>query len=293
MNNYANIMTIQDLLRGKHHGFDTTGTDKIKMVRLISDRKKEIKIGGKPQKMELRDIYKYHRDQFEEYFKEEEKERFKDTKYVVVFLAEDGWDSRLVGVYVNLGKDLAKSKKLDLNYYNLEMLHEFEFLNDRVIVDWGKGTNQFHGWNVEKYVTRIEGYVDKQTPRFDSYENVMLKYSDLKAIIDGDDDVWRKNLQSVNCIYCIVDKFKGKLYIGSTYNKTAGIWERWKEYATSIDGFAEELKKLIVADPNYVYNFQWIILEVLPLKVSPEKAIGRESFYKEKFCTREHGYNLD
>ena len=65
-NNPANIMTIQDLLHGKHHGFDTTDTDKIKMIRLISDRKEEIKIGGRPQKMELRDIYKYHRDQFEE-----------------------------------------------------------------------------------------------------------------------------------------------------------------------------------------------------------------------------------
>ena len=38
-------------------------------------------------------------------------------------------------------------------------------------------------------------------------------------------------------------------------------------------------------------NFQWTILETLPLNVTPKVAIDRESLYKKKFGTREHGYN--
>lgn len=283
-NNPANIMTIQDLLKGRHTGFDATERNRIKMIRLKSDREK-IMIGGDEQSMELRDIYKYHRPQFEEYFKEETGAIFDDAEYVVVFLAEDGTDSRLVGVYENKGKDPNKSKKLNLHYYDLVELPEFAYLKDRVIVDWGMHQQQWHQWwTNEKFVVRIGGYVDNNVPVFDSYENVMLNYSELKAVFDGNAETWTNGLKSVNCIYAIVDKSNGKMYIGSTYG-TSGIYGRWKEYAQTGHGGNVELKK---QNPD---NFQWIILEVLPLKVKEEKAIARENFYKEKFCTRKFGYN--
>ena len=283
-NNPANIMTIQDLLHGKHNGFDESENSKKKMIRLKSDREK-IMIGGDEQSMELRDIYKYHRAQFEEYFKEEADAVFDDAKYVVVFLAEDGTDSRLVGVYENKGKDPNKSKKLKLHYYDLVELLEFAFLKDRVIVDWGMHQQQWHQWwTNEKFVVRIGGYVDNNVPVFDSYEDVMLNYSELKAIFDGNDEAWINSLKSVNCIYAIVDKSKGRMYIGSTYG-TSGIYGRWREYAQTGHGGNAELK---TQNPD---NFQWIILEVLPLKIKSEKAIARENFYKEKFCTRKFGYN--
>lgn len=283
-NNPANIMTIQDLLRGKHTGFDATDKNRIKMIRLKSDREK-IMIGGDEQSMELRDIYKYHRAQFEEYFKEEADAIFDDAKYVVVFLAEDGTDSRLVGVYENKGKDPNKSKKLNLHYYDLVELPEFAYLKDRVIVNWGLHQQQWHQWwTNEKFVVRIGGYVDNNVPVFDSYEDVMINYSELKAIFDGNDEAWTNSLKSVNCIYAIVDKSKGRMYIGSTYG-TSGIYGRWREYAQTGHGGNAELK---TQNPD---NFQWIILEVLPLKIKDEKAIARENFYKEKFCTRKFGYN--
>ena len=283
-NNPANIMTIQDLLHGKHNGFDKCDSFKKKMIRLKSDREK-IMIGGDEQSMELRDIYKYHRTQFEEYFKEETDAIFDDAEYVVVFLAEDGTDSRLVGVYENKGEDPNKSKKLNLHYYDLVELPEFAYLKDRVIVDWGMHQQQWHQWwTNEKYVVRIGGYVDNNVPMFDSYENVMLNYSELKAVFDGNDETWTNGLKSVNCIYAIVDKSNGKMYIGSTYG-TSGIYGRWKEYAQTGHGGNVELGK---QNPD---NFQWIILEVLPMKIKEEKAIARENFYKEKFCTRKFGYN--
>ena len=288
-NNLANIMTVQALLSGKHDGFDKS--DKIKMIRMKSDREK-ILIGGNPQTMELRDIYKYHRDQFEEYFKEETNPIFDGVEYVVVFLAEDGTDSRLVGVYENQGKDPLRLKTMNLHYYNLVAVNEFEFLKDRVIVDWGLHHEQWHQWwKNNKYVTRIDGYTDKNVPIFDSYADVMLNYSELKAVIYGNDEVWKRSLQSVNCIYGIVDKSNGRIYIGSTYGAT-GIYGRWKDYADNTGKwYGVELKKWIKDNPDHIHKLQWIILEVLPLKVSEEKAVRRESFYKEKFCSRLYGYN--
>ena len=282
-------MTVQALLSGRHDGFDKS--DKIKMIRMKSDRE-EIMIGRTLQTMELRDIYKYHRDQFEEYFKEETKPIFDDVEYVVVLLAEDGTDSRLVGVYKNQGEDSMKSKTMNLHYYNLVALNEFESLIDRVIVDWGLHHEQWHQWwkNI-KYVTRIDGYTDKNVPIFDSYADVMLNYSELKAVIYGNDEVWKRSLQSVNCIYGIVDKSNGRIYIGSTYGAT-GIYGRWKDYADNTGKwYGVELKKRIKEDPGHIHKLQWIILEVLPLKVIEEKAVRRESFYKEKFCSRLYGYN--
>lgn len=297
MDNNKNIMTIQELLQGKHQGFDASS--KKKMYRLKSNRKdkerkkdKEIVIGGEKQTMELLDIYKYHRDQFEEYFREESKHDFDNVEYVVVFLAEDGWDSRLVGVYENKGKDWEKTKQLGHNYYNFVALSEFEKFNDRVIVDWGDNNqNPLQSWDNEKYVIRIDGYIGKNVPRFDSYENVMLSYSELKAVLDGTDAVWTKNLQSVNCVYCIVDKSNGQLYIGSTY-RSDGVWGRWKEYAQNGHGGNEKLKELVENNNDYANNFQWIILEILPLVVKEEPAVRRENLYKEKFCTRKFGYNI-
>lgn len=292
MDNTINIISIQNLLRGRNADFDKT--DKIKMVRLSCDRKEthDILIGGEKQQLSLWDIYKYHRDQFEEYIKEETMAIFNDAEFVVVFIAEKGTDSRLVGVYKNNGRDKEESLKLSTNYYNLELLTEFTPMIDRVVVDWGMKQQQWHQWwHNEKFVVCIDGFIDKNVPPFVSYEDVMLKYDELKAVISGKDVKWKEKLQSVNCIYAIVDKSNGKLYVGSTYG-AKGIWGRWEDYAKTGHGDDKKLKELIEKDPGYANNFQWVILEVLPLKISEEDAVMRENLYKEKFFTRVYGYNV-
>ena len=40
-------------------------------------------------------------------------------------------------------------------------------------------------------------------------------------------------------------------------------------------------------------NFQWTILEVLPLQISDAVAIDRELLWKRKFCTHDFGYNTN
>jgi hypothetical protein len=45
-------------------------------------------------------------------------------------------------------------------------------------------------------------------------------------------------------------------------------------------------------DPLHAQKyFQWSILETLPLNVVDIVAVDRESLYKEKFGTRDFGYN--
>ena len=54
----------------------------------------------------------------------------------------------------------------------------------------------------------------------------------------------------------------------------------------------KDLIPLLLKDPNYAKkNFQWCILETLPLSILGEQAIDRESLYKRKFGTRDFGYN--
>jgi len=72
-----------------------------------------------------------------------------------------------------------------------------------------------------------------------------------------------------------------------------GILGRWAEYAQTGHG-NNKLLEALLTEKGMSYaeqNFQWTILETLPLNVTPKVAIDRESLYKKKFGTRENGYN--
>ena len=72
---------------------------------------------------------------------------------------------------------------------------------------------------------------------------------------------------------------------------------RWKEYADTGTGGNVELEKL--GADIVKKNFQWTILETLPLvrendEDGKNKITEREQFYKRKFCTsttKSGGYN--
>jgi hypothetical protein len=134
--------------------------------------------------------------------------------------------------------------------------------------------------------------MDDDIPVFTRFEDVMLSYGQLYRIFHSPhNQEWKAKLESCNCIYLILDKSNGRHYIGSTYNKQ-GIWGRWAQYAETGHGGDVSLSKLLETDSEYAKkNFQWCILETLPLRIPDEQAIDRESLYKRKFGTREFGYN--
>lgn len=287
------IATIQELLKGRNEEFENADPKRIRLIRHKDARKVKI-IGGKEYRDSLYDIYLYENEAFMTYQSEQLVKRFKDVDYIVAFIGEESSASRFVGVYKNCGiiKMLEDYKGEAHARFDLRELDGFELLKERVIIDWKNPISWLqHYTNIMPVIRIDKGITENNLPVFTRFEDVMLNYDQLKMIIESNNQDWKSKLESCNCIYLILDKNTGKQYIGSTYNST-GIWKRWEEYAQTGHGGDTELKKLLDSDPNYAKKyFQWCILETLPLKILEEHAIDRESLYKRKFGTREHGYN--
>ncbi len=286
------IATIQELLKGRNEEFDKANVERIRLIR-HKDSRKEKNIAGKIYENSLYDIYLYENDAFVTYQSEQLVKKFKNVDYLVSFIGEESTSSRFVGVYKNNGilQMLPDYKGEAHARFDIQEISGFELLKERVIIDWNNPVQWLQHYN-EMPVIRIDrGLMENNLPVFVRYEDVMLNYTQLKTIINSNNPEWKSRLESCNCIYLILDKSNGKQYVGSTYN-TKGIWGRWSEYAKNGHGDDFELKKCIDSDPKYAEkNFQWCILETLPIKILQDQAIERESLYKRKLGTRIYGHN--
>ena len=286
------IATIQELLKGRNEEFDNANVERIRLIRHKDSRKEKI-IGGKSYELSLYDIYLYENEAFMTYQSEQLVKKFKNVDYLVSFIGEESTSSRFVGVYkINGILQMLPDYKGEAHArFDIQEIPGFELLKERVIIDWNNPVQWLQHYN-EMPVIRIDrGLMENNLPVFVRYEDVVLNYIQLKTIINSNNPEWKSRLESCNCIYLILDKSNGKQYVGSTYN-TKGIWGRWSEYAKTGHGDDVELKKCIDSDPKYAEkNFQWCILETLPIKILPEQAIERESLYKRKLGTRMYGYS--
>lgn len=266
-------MTIQELLYNRGLKKD----DKIVLVRHKDKREAKV-IRGVPYIKSVYDIYREQPELFLEYQAEQSDDKFKGAEYIVSFLGEEGTLSRFLGVYRI--EETITTDRHSAYYYMMTEVEGFKNLKERVIIDWGKGTIAWcQGMHNEKEIVEI-------TPGFDNafpgYPNVILKYSQLRDIINNAYPVWKRMLSAVNCIYSILDNKTGQIYIGSTYNKL-GIWGRWTVYFdTHGHGNNVSLKALIESDPKYAKNFIYSILHIMPINVSPEQAIKEETIFKNK-----------
>lgn len=291
------IISIQDLLKGwnRNSEFDNANESRIKLVRHSS----EVKPDSFIYKKYNGSVYKLYRTDyalFKEWQSEQSDSKMKNVDYLVVFLAEEGCECRFIGVYRNYGPKRATGN--GVSEYAIEEVEGFEGLKDKVVIDWGKGTlSWMQNWQSTKNVRRIDQVnTGDDIPYFIRYEDVILSFSQLQKVVD--DKEWKSKLESLNCVYMILDKETGKQYVGVTYKDMKpgiknGILGRWTEYAKTGHG-NNKLLVALLAEKGISYadqNFQWTILETLPLNVTPKVAIDRESLYKKKFGTREHGYN--
>ena len=286
------IATIQELLKGRNEEFDKADVERIRLIR-HKDSRKEKNIGGKIYENSLYDIYLYDNDAFMTYQSEQLVKKFKNVDYIVSFIGEESTSSRFVGVYKNNGilQMLPDYKGESLARFDIQEISGFELLKERVIIDWNNPVQWLQHYNAMPVIRIDRGLMENNLPVFVRYEDVMLNYTQLKTIINSNNPEWKSRLESCNCIYLILDKSNGKQYVGSTYN-TKGIWGRWSEYAKTGHGNDVELKKCIDSDPKYAEkNFQWCILETLPIKILQDQAIERESLYKRKLGTRIYGYS--
>lgn len=289
------IATIQELLRGRDADFDAAKT--VRLVRHADNRKVKL-IEGKEVHGSLYNLYRYQKDIFLKYQKEQNRKRFENVDYIVSFIGEKETYARFVGVYKVGNKVPSPYLEGDI-ICDMDIVEAFEPLTHRIVIDWGKSTvswcqdyeNQF------KVVTRIdEGFEDGNgVPFFTSYADTILPFGQLEAVINSpNDNPWQTALRSVNCIYVITDLNNGKHYVGSTYGEN-GIWGRWETYVhTNGHGDNKALKEILKNDPDYARkNFQWSILEVLPLYITDKQAFDRENLYKQKLMSRHKltGYN--
>ena len=291
------IISIQDLLKGwnRNSDFDNVNESRIKLVRHSSDVQPDSFIYNK-YKGSVYELYRTDYALFKEWQSEQSDSKMKNVNYLVVFLAEEGCECRFIGVYRNYGPKRATGN--GVSEYAIEEVEGFEGLKDKVVIDWGKGTlSWMQNWQSTKNVRRIDQVnTGDDIPYFIRYEDVILSFSQLQKVVE--DKEWKSKLESLNCVYMILDKETGKQYVGVTYKNMKpgiknGILGRWTEYAKTGHG-NNKLLVALLAEKGISYadqNFQWTILETLPLNVTPKVAIDRESLYKKKFGTREHGYN--
>lgn len=291
------IISIQDLLKGwnRNSEFDNANESRIKLVRHSRDVKPDSFIYNK-YKGSVYKLYRTDYALFKEWQSEQSDSKMKNVDYLVVFLAEEGCECRFIGVYRNYGPKRATGN--GDSEYTIEEVEGFEGLKDKVVIDWGKGTlSWMQNWQSTKNVRRIDQVnTGDDIPYFIRYEDVILSFSQLQKVVE--DKEWKSKLESLNCVYMILDKETGKQYVGVTYKDMKpgiknGILGRWTEYAKTGHG-NNKLLVALLAEKGISYadqNFQWTILETLPLNVTPKVAIDRESLYKKKFGTREHGYN--
>ena len=242
-------------------------------------------------------------DLFEQYNCIHKIDRY-DCDYVIVFVGKESSKALFWGIYkvidkieaskANLTKEYKKEFPLDnFNeriYYILEKQRNYEDLEKRIIIDWGKGTRAWVQKKCDKEIIEIKpkGFVDD----FIGYLDFVLPFKKLEQIINNPDanSVWKNKLSSVYGIYLILDKKTGKQYIGSAYGKN-GIWGRWEKYIKTGHGKNALLIKLISNNENYKYNFQFTILQTLPSNLESDEVINYEILYKKKLGSKAFGLN--
>lgn len=127
---------------------------------------------------------------------------------------------------------------------------------------------------------------------FISYEEINHSFSAIDIIISNSLPDWKVALSSIYGIYLISDKNTGKHYVGSAYGGN-GIWGRWSNYVNNFHGSNDDLVELFnkKSETYFRENFKFCLLEVMSSSSTKEEVIGKESLWKNKLFTKEHGHN--
>ena len=178
-------------------------------------------------------------------------------------------------------------------FYELTREPGYEDLENRVVIDWGKGALAWCQRLSNKEVVEIlpKGQL---RPPFRDYLEFTLTHAELVDLHRHHDAnrEWRARLAAVAGVYLILAKTTGEMYVGSA-SGVEGIWGRWAAYANDGHGGNLLLKKLVAADPNYPGNFLYSILQILPKTFARAEVLDWERRYKEKLGSRAKGLHLN
>ncbi len=227
-----------------------------------------------------------------------------EHKYWMVFISGKGTQARFFRFYEYKGKMPITEHKPSESYpgewqhtdvfYQLDETDLFRDLENRLIIDWGKGViNWYYKGTNQKSILAIQNADPKE---FIGFDKLVLEYSQLEAMINditGEYLNYRAALSSVKGVYLILDKSSGDQYIGSAYGDD-GILGRWKEYANSpYHGGNKKLIELLNEHNDRYKYFQFCILQIFSKSATKEEVIEAENRFKEKLGSRVFGLNAN
>lgn len=175
----------------------------------------------------------------------------------------------------------------------------------RLTVNWKNKPQQFF-YVSDEIINSVEvkevldNHYLELDEEFCGYEKVSKSYIDLRNVMDNPS--WKAALSNVYGVYVLTDSATGKLYVGSATGEQ-GVYGRWSTYLDSgydkdevnnKDYPNKQLRNLVEKNGiEYIQNnFQYSLLEIFQKnETGKDKALERESYWKNVLKTREWGYN--
>ena len=221
-------------------------------------------------------------------YRGEEKERF--TKDYIVSFAQILENKFLFGGIFEITSRASE--------YEVKYTEDYRDLIGRLILEYnGNNTRSTvftpsHIYDNSKISGIYEYRFNMRGETFVSYGDINHDFSAIEIIIKNAFPDWRVALSSVSGVYLISDKESGKHYVGSAYG-TEGIWGRWQSYVNTFHGSNDDLVELFENESESYFrdNFKFCVLEVVSPSSTKEEVINKESLWKRKLLTREHGHN--
>ena len=202
--------------------------------------------------------------------------------------------------------EIAKPEHYEIGGYNISLLDNNdpigEFLNKyrkRLVIklDENLGINFELTYETvaKKNIEVFEVFPNIASEKFTGYQNVSIIHKELREIISNNELGWKLALSYIKAVYVITDTKTGKLYIGSAYGDSQGLWQRWECYADFKDltGGNKEFEVLVKEKgEDYIKdNFKYSILEIFDTKTKQDYILERENYWKNVFETRKFGMN--
>ncbi len=180
--------------------------------------------------------------------------------------------------------------------YKVRLKQRYKKYIGRLLVDYPGPGVRGTAFKMEKHYPHliVSQIFDKpfSGETFCGYENIEHGFLQLEPMFKQCKQDWKAALENVKGVYLIVDKKKGKMYVGSAYGGS-GIWSRWACYIGTGHGWNDELTRLIKRRGiQYARkNFQFSILEHRSMNTDDSVIIEREQYWKRTLLSRDFGYN--
>lgn len=202
-------------------------------------------------------------------------------RYWVVFIREGGSRARLWSVVENRG-EIANDGTL--RTFDLVATEHLAELRDRLVIGWKVPRRWWlNGPTAAEYP--VVEIADAQTERFPGFEQLILDYPKLQAVMtERRYGEWQSALSAVKGVYLITDTSDGRHYVGKA-DGAENITQRWRQYALDGHGGNVELRGL---DPR---NFRFSLLRVFDPSTPTKDIDQAESHYKKALASRMFGLN--